>query len=393
MARSRGGGGGGHVVGTFSRRDLGEPTMQGFEFTFLHDFGMSWIGLGYAVADSSGGPTTTRPSRMHARPQLLPVLDAAERHLHHCLHLPLVRARHGRVHHLHERAPCHLLPHDAREVVWRLRGQVLAAREAPAPADELKDRHAVAVHVELDGHPAERYQRRHVPGRAPPAVVDAGHVLRDGHGDAEVRHVRPEAAGKEDVGWLDVEVEDLPVALVVEVRERPGDVDGDAPPRRPRQEAPPLLAVEQPPVQRPVLQERVDQVLAAAPAQEAVPEEAHQAAVVHACDDGDLSQEDSLADGLVAGDPLDGDQRAVVEEASEDFAGAAAPQHGPEVSGHGSDLVVRELPRQLLDVERGLLHRITTPCFFSQHRQFKWRVGINLCSCAMRTKLPYAVYR
>jgi hypothetical protein len=82
----------------------------------------------------------------------------------------------------------------------------------------------------------------------PRVYVDAGKVLGDGHGDAEVRHVRPEAPVEEDVGRLDVEVQDMALALVVEVRERPGDVDGDAAPRRPRQEAPPLLAVEQPPV-------------------------------------------------------------------------------------------------------------------------------------------------
>jgi hypothetical protein len=93
--------------------------------------------------------------------------------------------------------------------------------------------------------------------------------------------------------------------------------------------------------------------------------------VVQACDNGDLSQEVGLADGHVADDPLDGDQRAVVEDASEDFAGAATPHHGSEVSGHGSDLIVRELPRQLLDVERGLLHQSIAPFFFFQHRQLK----------------------
>jgi hypothetical protein len=60
--------------------------------------------------------------------------------------------------------------------------------------------------------------------------------------------VRPEAAVEEDVGRLDVGVQDLAVALVEVRRERPGDVDGDAAPCRPRQEAPPLLAVEQQPV-------------------------------------------------------------------------------------------------------------------------------------------------
>jgi hypothetical protein len=109
-------------------------------------------------------------------------------------------------------------------------------------------------------------------------------------------------------------------------------------------------------------------VLAAAPAQDdAVAEEAHQAAVVHARHDGDLSQEVSLPDRLVAGDPLDGHRPAVVEEASVDFGGAAATHHGTEVSGDDSDLVVSELPWQLLDVDRGLLHlnlrgSTTTPC-------------------------------
>jgi hypothetical protein len=123
--------------------------------------------------------------------------------------------------------------------------------------------------------------------------------------------------------------------------------------------------VEQPPVQRPVLEERVDQVIVIATttviaaAQEAVPEEAHQAAVMHVRDDGDLSEEVRLADGSVADDPLDGDRGAVVEHATEDFGGAAAPHHATEVSGHGSDLLVRERPRQLLDAERGVLH-----CFF-----------------------------
>jgi hypothetical protein len=99
------------------------------------------------------------------------------------------------------------------------------------------------------------------------------------------------------------------VALV-EVRERPGHVGRHAAPRRPRQQAPPLLAVEQPPVQRPVLEERVHQVLAMTfaidAAQEAVAEEAHKAALVHIRDDGDLSQEVGLADGPVSDDPLDG---------------------------------------------------------------------------------------
>jgi len=181
-------------------------------------------------------------------------------------------------------------------------------------------------------------------------------VPGDGEGDTEVGDVCPKVAVEQDVARLDVEVQDPPVAVLVEVRERPGHVDGNAEPPWPSQEAPLLVAaVEDPPVQRPVLEEGVDQVEVAL-VLEAVAEEAHQAAVVHVRHDGDLSQEVSLPDRLVAGDPLDGHCPAVREEASVDFGGAAATHHGTEVSDDGSDLVVRELAWQLLDVGRGLLH-------------------------------------
>jgi hypothetical protein len=96
----------------------------------------------------------------------------------------------------------------------------------------------------------------------------------DGEGDAEVGDVRAEFAVEEDVARLDVEVQDPPVALVVEVCERPGHVDSDAESLWPCQEAPLLVAaVEDPPVERAVLEERVDEVQAA-PTLEAVAEEA-----------------------------------------------------------------------------------------------------------------------
>ena len=82
-----------------------------------------------------------------------------------------------------------------------------------------------------------------------------------------------------------------------------------------------VAAAEDPPVQRPVLEQGVDQV-EAAPVLEAVAEEAHQAAVVRVCDDGELSPEVLLAGHgapAVDVDPLDGDGRAVVEAPSEDL--------------------------------------------------------------------------
>jgi len=75
-------------------------------------------------------------------------------------------------------------------------------------------------------------------------------------------------------------------------------------------------------------------VLAAAPAQEAVAEEAHKAALVHVADDGDLSFEFFLTGhgaSTVDVDPLDGDGRAIIEVPSKDLGRAAAPYHAPEV--------------------------------------------------------------
>ena len=80
----------------------------------------------------------------------------------------------------------------------------------------------------------------------------------------------------------------------------------------------------------------------AVPTLEAVAEEAHQAAVVHVGDDGELSPEVLLAGHgapPVDVDPLDGDGRAVVEVPSEDLGGAAAPYHASEVLRHGLDFI------------------------------------------------------
>jgi hypothetical protein len=152
--------------------------------------------------------------------------------------------------------------------------------------------------------------------------------------------VCPKVAVEQDVARLDVEVQDPPVAVLVEVRERPGHVDGNAEPPWPSQEAPLLVAaVEDPPVQRPVLEEGVDQVEVAL-VLEAVAEEAHQAAVVHVGDDGDLSSE-FLFTGLGAPTvhmyPFDGNGRAVVEAPTKDLRGAASPYHASEVLHYGLD--------------------------------------------------------
>ena len=99
--------------------------------------------------------------------------------------------------------------------------------------------------------------------------------------------------------------------------------------------------MEEPLVQRPVLEEGVDQVEASPAVLEAVAEEAHQAAVVHVGDGGQLSPEVLAGHGAptVVVDPLDGDGRAVVEVPSEDLGGAASPYHAPEVVRHGLDFV------------------------------------------------------
>lgn len=90
--------------------------------------------------------------------------------------------------------------------------------------------------------------------------------------------------------------------------------------------------------------------------------------MVHAGDDGDLAQEVGLADGLITDDPLDGDRRAVVEDAPEDGGGAASAHHAAEVVGHGLDLAVRVLPEQPVDAKRGAqplrLHKGTPRIFF-----------------------------
>jgi len=309
---------------------------------------------------------------LHAGPHLPLVLDAAQRHLEHGHHrrLVIVRRRHGRVHGPQDLAPRHLLPHDVREVVSREVRRLQRGIHVPAAADELEERHAVAEHVGLVGHGVVEHLGRHVPEGALEVlcVDDAVEVPSDGEGDAEVGDVCPEVAVEEDVARLDVEVQDPPVALVVEVRERPGHVDGDGEPLGPGQLAPLLLgAVEDPPVKRAVLEEGVDKV-EAAPALEAVAEEAHQAAVVRVCDDGELPPEVLLAgDGAPAVDvdPLDGDGRAVVEAPPEDLGRAASPYHASKVLCHGLDFITREFPQHLLDMNRGSkLGLMMKHCFF-----------------------------
>ena len=118
-------------------------------------------------------------------------------------------------------------------------------------ADELEKRHAVAEHVRPVRHRIDEHLRRHVAEGAPPARVDdAGQVPGDAEGDTEVGDMRAEVTVKQDVARLDVEVQDPPVAVFVEVRKRSGHIDGDAQPLWPSQEAPLLVtAVEDPPVQ------------------------------------------------------------------------------------------------------------------------------------------------
>uniref|UniRef100_A0A8R7UXP3 Uncharacterized protein n=1 Tax=Triticum urartu TaxID=4572 RepID=A0A8R7UXP3_TRIUA len=293
----------------------------------------------------------------HARPRPGLLLRAPQRHVHRAPHRRLLRfpdvgADEPPVDDLHHAPRPGHLGGDLGQV---RPPAVLLGPHAAAAGDQLKQHHPVAVDVGLlrDAGAQEPLGRQVARGAAHrrdhPALVLAGEL-----GEAEVGEDAPEAVVEEDVLRLDVQVQHLGAAVVVQVCERLGHVDGDLVAARPRQAAARAgvgVGVaggrEDPAVEGAVVHVLVDEEARGA---EAEAEEAGQVDVLRAGDGGHLRPEllvgASGGAGAVVGDPLDGHGGAVVEDAAEDRARGAPPGHAPEVVRGRRQRVQRELARQ-----------------------------------------------
>jgi hypothetical protein len=234
-----------------------------------------------------------------------------------------------------------LRPHRGREPVPCLAADGLLARQ------ELEQQHAKAVHVaRLGGHSGAEEVRVDVARGAHDGAVRgpaAAHRGRDADvREAEVAELGVHAGVEEDVGGLDVPVDDGRVAALVEVLQRRGHLERDRHAARPGEGARARAAVE------PLVEVAVGRVLEhqhALVALVAVGEEADDVRVAEGEQHVELPAE-RAAEALAAAVHLDGAEPRGGERGEVHRAEAAAADHpGREAARGGLHLRPRQLPR------------------------------------------------